>query len=66
MAKYYFNYLVVEEWTASFEADSDEQAQALYDDVVKVTENPQGLPDFDERNRNINYEFPDSKPTKGY
>ena len=58
MAEYIFRYDVIENWSASFSADSREHAEELYRQVVEGDLNPQDLPDFYEKNSGVdNYYY---------
>ena len=53
MPKFTFNYAVVEDWTAEFEADDLEQAQELFEQAVAEDINLPDLPNYQERNRGL-------------
>jgi hypothetical protein len=54
---YNFRFDVVESWKASFEASSDEEAAALYKQLVDGDINGDELPEYFESNKGIDNEY---------
>lgn len=54
---YVFRFDVVESWKASFEAESDQEAARLFQQVIDGDINPNELPDYFEKNSGIDTDY---------
>jgi hypothetical protein len=54
---YVFRFDVVENWKASFEASSDEEAARLFKELVDGDTNSEDLPEYTESNKGIDTEY---------